>query len=42
MNIALKNIQNIIEKIKDVNIILYGDFCLDAYWVLDPRFGNFR
>jgi rfaE bifunctional protein kinase chain/domain len=37
MNIALRNIQNIIEKIKDVNIILYGDFCLDAYWVLDPR-----
>jgi rfaE bifunctional protein kinase chain/domain len=37
MNIARKNIEQIIEKIKDVNIILYGDFCLDAYWVLDPR-----
>jgi rfaE bifunctional protein kinase chain/domain len=37
MNIAVRKIEEIIEKIKDVNIILYGDFCLDAYWVLDPR-----
>jgi len=30
-------IKTIIEKIKDVKVALYGDFCLDAYWVLDPR-----
>ena len=30
-------IKEIITKIKNVKIAVYGDFCLDAYWVLDPR-----
>ena len=37
MNIIVKNIGNTLNRIKEANIILYGDFCLDAYWVLDPR-----
>ena len=28
-------IQNIIERISQVNIAVYGDFCLDAYWIMD-------
>jgi len=30
------NITEILEKIKDVKIAVYGDFCLDAYWDMDP------
>ena len=30
-------IQNLLDKISNVKIALYGDFCLDAYWTLDPR-----
>ena len=30
----------ILEKIKHVNVAVYGDFCLDAYWFLDPRGGE--
>jgi rfaE bifunctional protein kinase chain/domain len=30
-------IKEIADRIKDVNVAVYGDFCLDAYWVLDPR-----
>ena len=37
MNIGIKETEEILEKIKEVKILLYGDFCLDAYWVLDPR-----
>ncbi|MDP4192503.1 MAG: PfkB family carbohydrate kinase [Bacteroidota bacterium] len=37
MNIGIKETEKILEKIKDAKILLYGDFCLDAYWVLDPR-----
>lgn len=37
MNIGIKETEKILEKIQDVKILLYGDFCLDAYWVLDPR-----
>ncbi len=29
-------IQEILEKISDVRIAVYGDFCLDAYWLMDP------
>ena len=32
-----EKIELIFDKIKDVKIALYGDFCLDAYWLLDPR-----
>ena len=27
----------ILGKIKDVKIAVYGDFCLDAYWTMDPE-----
>lgn len=37
MNIGVKETKKILEKIRDVKILLYGDFCLDAYWMLDPR-----
>lgn len=37
MNIGIKETEKILEKIKGAKILLYGDFCLDAYWVLDPR-----
>lgn len=29
-------IQEILEKISSVKIAVYGDFCLDAYWQMDP------
>ncbi|MCK5776757.1 MAG: hypothetical protein KAH25_11295, partial [Bacteroidales bacterium] len=32
-----KTIARISEKIKEVKIAVYGDFCLDAYWVMDPK-----
>ncbi len=32
-----KSIKQILAKIKSVKIAVYGDFCLDAYWMLDPR-----
>ncbi len=34
---TLERIKEIFEKIKETKIGIYGDFCLDAYWVLDPR-----
>ncbi|QRR02336.1 PfkB family carbohydrate kinase [Dyadobacter sandarakinus] len=30
-------ITSILEKISSVRIAVYGDFCLDAYWVMDER-----
>lgn len=32
-----ERIKEIISKIKNVKVAVYGDFCLDAYWMLDPR-----
>ena len=32
-----ERIKEIIAKIKNVKVAVYGDFCLDAYWMLDPR-----
>ncbi len=32
-----ERIKEIIAKIKNVKVAAYGDFCLDAYWMLDPR-----
>jgi rfaE bifunctional protein kinase chain/domain len=29
-------IKEILEKISNVKIAVYGDFCLDAYWIMDP------
>jgi rfaE bifunctional protein kinase chain/domain len=37
MNIGIKETEKILEKIRESKILLYGDFCLDAYWLLDPR-----
>jgi len=28
--------KEILRRIRDVKIAVYGDFCLDAYWLLDP------
>ncbi|MCB0633238.1 MAG: PfkB family carbohydrate kinase [Saprospiraceae bacterium] len=30
-------IPEILEKIKNIQIAVYGDFCLDVYWTLDPE-----
>ncbi len=30
-------IKEILEKIHHVKIAVYGDYCLDAYWIMDPR-----
>jgi len=32
-----ERITEILTRIKNVRIAVYGDFCLDAYWLLDPR-----
>jgi rfaE bifunctional protein kinase chain/domain len=32
-----ERIREISARIKDVKVAVYGDFCLDVYWVLDPR-----
>ena len=32
-----ERIKEILALIKNVKIAVYGDFCLDAYWLLDPR-----
>ena len=32
-----ERISEILAWIKNVKIAVYGDFCLDAYWLLDPR-----
>ena len=32
-----QRIKQILAKIKDVKVAVYGDFCLDAYWLLDAR-----
>src|SRR4030042_4749351 len=30
-------IREILSRIENVTVAVYGDFCLDAYWMLDPR-----
>jgi rfaE bifunctional protein kinase chain/domain len=30
-------VKEILEEIKRSKIAVYGDFCLDAYWIMDPR-----
>ncbi|MCK4959350.1 MAG: carbohydrate kinase, partial [Planctomycetes bacterium] len=35
-----QQVKETLKKIENVNIAVYGDFCLDAYWVLDPRGGE--
>jgi len=36
----LEQVKEILEKIHTVQVAVYGDFCLDAYWILDPRGGE--
>ncbi len=36
----IERVREITEKIKDVKIAVYGDFCLDVYWPLDPKGGE--
>ena len=31
-----ERIEEILARIKNVKVAVYGDFCLDAYWLLDP------
>ena len=31
-----QRISEIIARIKNVKVAVYGDFCIDAYWLLDP------
>jgi rfaE bifunctional protein kinase chain/domain len=31
-----KRLSELLENIQDVDVCVYGDFCLDAYWLLDP------
>ena len=37
MSTKISRFKEIFEKIKETKIGIYGDFCLDSYWVLDPR-----
>jgi rfaE bifunctional protein kinase chain/domain len=37
METSLKRFAEIFERIRETKIGLYGDFCLDSYWMLDPR-----
>jgi rfaE bifunctional protein kinase chain/domain len=32
-----QRVKEILEEIKKARIAVYGDFCLDAYWIMDPR-----
>jgi rfaE bifunctional protein kinase chain/domain len=32
-----ERIREILVKIENVTVAVYGDFCLDAYWILDPK-----
>ncbi|MBK8946265.1 MAG: hypothetical protein IPM32_13490 [Ignavibacteriae bacterium] len=37
MQTSLERFKEIFTKINEIKIGLYGDFCLDVYWILDPR-----
>jgi rfaE bifunctional protein kinase chain/domain len=32
-----QRIQEILTRIEQVTVAVYGDFCIDAYWMLDPK-----
>lgn len=32
-----QRVKEILEKIKSCKIAVYGDYCLDAYWIMDPK-----
>ena len=31
------SLENLLKKINEIKVAVYGDFCLDAYWTMDPR-----
>ena len=33
-------VQQILDKITKVKVAVYGDLCLDAYWILNPQGGE--
>ncbi len=35
-----KRIKEIAEKFKKVKVAIYGDYCLDVYWILDPGYSE--
>ncbi|MBN1466725.1 carbohydrate kinase [candidate division KSB1 bacterium] len=35
-----EQLESILDAVHNVDIAVYGDFCLDAYWILDPRGGE--
>ncbi len=37
MNLSTSDIKELLKKIQNTKIAIYGDFCLDSYWILDPR-----
>ena len=36
----MNQVEHILNKITSAKIAVYGDFCLDAYWMLDPQGGE--
>ncbi|UCE08090.1 MAG: hypothetical protein JSW07_08710, partial [bacterium] len=36
----ITQLKEILRKINQVDVAVYGDFCLDAYWFLDPKGGE--
>ncbi len=32
----LADLKNMLTRVRDVSVAVYGDFCLDVYWMLDP------
>ncbi|VAX24584.1 ADP-heptose synthase / D-glycero-beta-D-manno-heptose 7-phosphate kinase [hydrothermal vent metagenome] len=37
MDLTTTETEELLKKIRDAKIAIYGDFCLDSYWILDPR-----
>lgn len=37
MDLTTTKTKELLKKIQDAKIAIYGDFCLDSYWILDPR-----
>ena len=33
----IDRVNEILHEIRNVNITVYGDFCIDAYWIMDPQ-----
>jgi hypothetical protein len=32
-----QRVKEILKAIRNAKVAVYGDFCLDAYWIMDPR-----